>query len=75
VYIGLESVLGNVSTVHTDSLNRLSIVSTLVDAAVAFLRGRTKSGLLLTGAAALSSKVPGLGTAVSLALRAVRRLR
>ncbi|WP_396276210.1 hypothetical protein [Haloarcula sp. 1CSR25-25] len=63
------------STVHTDSLNRLSIVSTLVDAAVAFLRGRTKSGLLLTGAAALSSKVPGLGTAVSLALRAVRRLR
>lgn len=63
------------TTVNANSLNRLSIVSTLVDAAVAFLRGRTKSGLLLVGAAALSSKVPGLGTAVSLALRVVHRLR
>ncbi|WP_276272667.1 hypothetical protein [Haloarcula litorea] len=63
------------STVDANSMNRLSIVSTLVDAAVAFLRGRTKSGLVLVGAAALSSKVPGLGTAVSLALRIVRRLR
>lgn len=63
------------TTVNANSLNRLSMVSTLVDAAVAFLRGRTKSGLLLVGAAALSSKVPGLGTAVSVALRVVRRLR
>jgi len=63
------------SPVNTNSLNRLSIVSTLVDAAVAFLRGRTKSGLLLTGAAALSAKIPGIGTAVSLALRVARRLR
>ncbi|MFC7080894.1 hypothetical protein [Halorussus caseinilyticus] len=57
------------------SVNKLSIVSTLVDAAIAFSRGRKKSGLLLVGAAALSSRVPGLGTAVSLFLRLVRRLR
>nr|WP_276281222.1 hypothetical protein [Halorussus sp. DT72] len=56
-------------------MNKLSIVSTLVDAAIAFSRGRKKSGLLLVGAAALSSRVPGLGTAVSLFLRLVRRLR
>ena len=57
------------------SVNKLSIVSTLVDAAMAFARGRPKSGLLLVGAAALSSRVPGLGTLVSLALRVARRLR
>ncbi|MFC4553004.1 MULTISPECIES: hypothetical protein [Halorussus] len=57
------------------SVNKLSIVSTLVDAAMAFARGRPKSGLLLVGAAALSSRVPGLGTFVSLALRVARRLR
>lgn len=57
------------------SANKISIVSTLVDAAVAFVRGRPKQGLLLLGAAALSSRIPGLGTAVSLLLRLVRRLR
>jgi hypothetical protein len=59
----------------TQSANRLSIVSTLVDAAMAFARGNRKQSLLLVGAAALSSRVPGLGTAVSLALRLVRRFR
>ncbi|HMA77771.1 MAG TPA: hypothetical protein VKP88_01360 [Candidatus Paceibacterota bacterium] len=57
------------------SANRISIVSTLVDAALAFARGRPKSGLLLLGAAALSSKIPGIGTATSLLLRIIRRLR
>lgn len=57
------------------SANRVSIVSTLIDAALAFARGRRKSGLVLLGAAALSSRVPGLGTAVSLFLRLVRWLR
>nr|WP_276300812.1 hypothetical protein [Halorussus sp. DT80] len=56
-------------------MNKLSIVSTLVDAAMAFVRGRKKSGMLLVGAAALSSKVPGIGTAVSLLVRLVRWLR
>jgi len=57
------------------SANRISIVSILVDAALAFARGRPKSGLLLLGAAALSSKIPGIGTATSLLLRIIRRLR
>lgn len=60
---------------NSDSMNKLSIVSTLVDAAMAFARGRKKSGLLLVGAAALSSRVPGLGTAASLFLRLVRRFQ
>lgn len=53
----------------------IGIVSTLVDAAVAFARGRPRSGLLLLAAAALSSRVPGLGVAVSLFLRLYGRLR
>ncbi|WP_420028508.1 hypothetical protein [Halorussus lipolyticus] len=60
---------------NSRSMNKLSIVSTLVDAAMAFVRGRKKSGMLLVGAAALSSKVPGIGTAVSLLVRLVRWLR
>lgn len=60
---------------NTDSANKLSIVSTLVDAALAFRRGRSKSGLLLLVAAALSSRIPGVGAAASLLLRIVRRLR
>ncbi|MFC4437768.1 MULTISPECIES: hypothetical protein [Natrialbaceae] len=54
---------------------KLSTVSTVIDAALAFARGRPKSGLLLLAAAALSSRLPGLGTAVSLLLRLARRLR
>ncbi|WP_226040470.1 hypothetical protein [Natrinema sp. DC36] len=60
---------------NSRSANKLSIVSTLIDSLLAFRRGRPKSGLLLLGAAALSSRVPGIGTAVSLALRIARRLR
>lgn len=63
------------TTINSRSANRVSIVSTLVDAAMEFARGRSKSGALLLGAAALSSKIPGLGTAVSLFLRFVRWLR
>ena len=61
------------SAITAQSVNRVSIVTTLVDAAVAFARGRRKSGLLLLGAAALSSRIPGLGTATSILLRLVRR--
>ena len=60
---------------NAQSANRVSIVSTLIDAALAFVRGRRKSGLLLLGAAALSRRIPGVGTAVSLFLRLVRWLR
>ncbi|ELY66841.1 hypothetical protein [Natrinema versiforme] len=60
---------------NRNSAKKLSIVSTVLDAAMAFRRGQRKSGLLLLVAAALSSRVPGIGTAVSLFLRIVRRLR
>ncbi|PGF15429.1 hypothetical protein CP556_04315 [Natrinema sp. CBA1119] len=63
------------ANLNSRSANKLSIVSTLIDSLLAFRRGRPKSGLLLLGAAALSSRVPGLGTAVSLFLRIARRLR
>jgi len=59
----------------SDTLSRIGIVSTLVDAAVAFSRGRSKSGLLLIASAALSQRVPGIGVAVSILLRLGRRLR
>jgi hypothetical protein len=52
----------------------LAIVSTLVDALIAFARGRPKSGALLLGAAALSTRIPGLGVAVSMALRIYRKI-
>jgi hypothetical protein len=61
--------------ITSKSVNKVSMISTLVDAAVAFARGQRKSGVLLLGAAALSSRVPGLGTAVSVLLRLVRRFR
>ena len=60
---------------NKQSVNKISIVSTVIDAAMAFVRGRKKEGLLLLGAAALSSRIPGLGTAVSLLTRLVRWLR
>jgi len=63
------------STLTARSIDRVSMLSTPVDAALAFARGRRKSGLLLLGAAALSSRIPGLGTAVSVLLRLVRTLR
>lgn len=63
------------ATINANSLNKISIVSTLVDAAVSFARGENKRGVLLVIAAALSSRFPGLGTAVSLLSRVVRWLR
>ncbi|WP_226479250.1 hypothetical protein [Natrinema amylolyticum] len=63
------------ATLNRNSAKKLSIISTVIDAVMAFRRGRRKSGLLLLAAAALSSRIPGIGTAVSLFLRLVRRLR
>jgi hypothetical protein len=63
------------ASITVQSVNRISIVSTLIDAALAFARGRRKSGFLLLGAAALSSRIPGIGTAVSVFLRLGRALR
>jgi hypothetical protein len=63
------------TTLNAGNLNRLSIVSTVVDAALAFARGRPKSGLLLLGAAGLSTRLPGLGAAASLFVRLVRWFR
>lgn len=64
-----------VTNTNIQSANKISIVSTLVDAALAYARGRPKSGILLLGAAALSSRIPGIGTATSLLLRIIRQLR
>jgi len=63
------------ATVNKRSAKSIGIVSTLLDAAMEFARGRPKSGAILLGAAALSKKIPGLGMAVSVALRVYRRLR
>lgn len=57
------------------SANTFGIVSTLVDALLAFKRGQNKSGLLLLLAAALSKRFTGLGTVVSVVLRLVRKFR
>jgi hypothetical protein len=63
------------SGLNLRSARKLGIASTVVDAVLAFRRGRVKSGLLLLGAAALSKRVPLLGTAVSVLLRLGRKLR
>ncbi|PSP52973.1 hypothetical protein BRD11_05625 [Halobacteriales archaeon SW_12_69_24] len=57
------------------SIRRLGVLSTLVDAGVAFARGRSVDGVLLLASAALSTRVPGLGVAISLLLRVYRRFR
>jgi len=62
-------------TVNATSAKELGIVSTVIDAALSFARGRNVEGVLLLAAAALSTRVPGLGAAVSLLSRLVRRLR
>lgn len=54
-------------------IQQLGALSTLVDAGVAFARGRNVSGVLLLVSAGLSTRVPGLGVAVSLLLRAYHR--
>ncbi|MFC4990001.1 MULTISPECIES: hypothetical protein [Saliphagus] len=56
-------------------LKNASTVTTVIDAAMEILKGRRLGGLFLLGAAALSSRVPGAGTAASLLLRAYRRFR
>ncbi|MCU4753638.1 hypothetical protein OB919_16885 [Halobacteria archaeon AArc-curdl1] len=65
------------ATTHnrTDVLKNASTVTTVIDAVLEFSKGRRLSGLVLLGAAALSSKVPGVGTVASLLLRVYRRLR
>jgi len=64
-----------VANTASRTLGRIGILSTLVDAAVAFARGRSASGVLLLVSAALSNKVPGLGVVVSLLMRLIRRRR
>ena len=63
------------TTDRTKLLKNAGVVTTLVDAVMEFAKGRRKSGALLLGAAALSSRIPGIGTAVSVGLRAYRRFR
>lgn len=64
------------TSTHTGTiLNDLSFVSTVVDGAVAFARGDRASGVFLLAAAALSRRIPGLGTLASLFVRLARRLR
>ncbi|MEY7851312.1 hypothetical protein AB7C87_19180 [Natrarchaeobius sp. A-rgal3] len=60
---------------RTELLKNAGVVTTLLDAAMEFSNGRHKSGALLIGAAAVSSRIPGFGTAISLVLRVYRRLR
>ncbi|MCU4801305.1 hypothetical protein OB920_13070 [Halobacteria archaeon HArc-gm2] len=63
------------ATANAGTFTKLGIVSTLVDAAVAFARGNRLGGAVLLAAAALSSKIPGIGVAASVAFRIVKRLR
>lgn len=65
-------ILQTMTTLTTMGANELSIVTTLVDAALEFARGRRRNGILLLAAAALSSRFPGFGTLVSIFLRLVR---
>jgi hypothetical protein len=60
---------------NRQSANTFGVVSTLVDALLAFKRGQKKSGILLLFAAALSKRFTGLGTVVSVALRLIRKFR
>lgn len=67
--------MSTIDAASGSSLKDLSTISTLIDAALALKRGRVKSALLLFGAAIASRKFPGIGTAASLLLRLVKRLR
>ncbi|MDQ2051509.1 hypothetical protein RBH26_13585 [Natronolimnohabitans sp. A-GB9] len=60
---------------RTELLKNAGVVTTAIDGLIELTKGRRKSGLLLLGAAAVSSRIPGFGTAVSVLLRAYRRLR
>ncbi len=56
-------------------MKKVGVVTTLIDAVREFSKGHRGSGLVLLVAAALSSRIPGIGTVASLLLRAYRRLR
>ena len=56
-------------------LGNVAIISTLVDAAMALRRGEHWAAALLLGAAALSTRVTGVGVVASVLVRLVRRLR
>ena len=60
---------------NAGTLRDLSTLSTLVDAVLEFARGRSGSGLLLLVAAAVSTKLSGFGTLVSVLIRLYRRFR
>ncbi|THE65196.1 hypothetical protein D8Y22_08240 [Salinadaptatus halalkaliphilus] len=60
---------------RTELFKNAGVVTTLLDAAMEFAKGRRKSAAMLLGAAAVSSRIPGFGTAASILLRAYRRLR
>ncbi len=63
------------TTDRTELLKDAGVVTTLIDAGMELANGRPKSAALLAGAAAVSTRVPGFGTAVSLLLRGYRRIR
>ena len=56
-------------------LGNVTIVSTLVDAAMALRRGDHWAAALLLGAAALSTRVTGAGVVASALVRLLRRIR
>ncbi len=62
-------------TDQTELLKDAGVVTTLIDAGMELANGRPKSAALLAGAAAVSTRVPGFGTAISLLLRGYRRIR
>lgn len=57
---------------NSPRIRTLSIVSIIVDAALAIKRGNKKVGMLLLGAAALGSKSTIAATAIQLLVRLVR---
>ena len=57
---------------NLSTLRKLSIVSTVIDAGLAFSRGQPKRGAMLLGAAVLSARVPGAGTAASVLTRLIK---
>lgn len=56
-------------------MHGLGIVSTLVDAGLAFVRRDTRAGALLLGAAVLSTRFTGVGVLASVLVRLLRRAR
>ncbi len=62
-------------TLGRRTLRRLSIASTLLDAAAAFARRDVRAGIFLLGAAIASKWMPGLGVVASVLTRLYRRIR